>query len=231
VKITSYRGRALVPASYRTLVPLAIVAIVLISSCTSSKQGSGTPGGSTTSSSSTAAKTTSPATSSSPATVLPPSTSTVQTTAAPPASVTTTAVADTRCHSNELALQAGQGQGAAGTLYQAMIFVVTGTRSCDIFGYPGVSFLNSSNAQIAAPANRRQTTGAPSTVHLNPGGKASFLVSNTNAGFVDSCNANPNSAFILVYPPDETVALKLAFVSTVCNPLTGFVQAGTDPSA
>jgi len=127
-----------------------------------------------------------------------PSTSTTATTAA----TTTTTRAGTGCATSALALTFGSPNGTAGAVHYTLTFHNTGSTSCTLYGYPGVSFLSSSGAQIGAPA-QRQSGGAVTTVTLAAGGNAYSSVAVTDPG-IPPCSSQATAAQVRVYPPGQT---------------------------
>ncbi len=116
-------------------------------------------------------------------------------------------------------------QGAAGSSYGTYILTNTGASACTIFGYPGVSFLNSGGTTLGV-ATRSSTV--PSTITVAPGQPASFVVHTSNIGIDAGCAAaTQTTATLLVYPPNQTVALRVATTQAACLPVVGPVQLGT----
>lgn len=53
----------------------------------------------------------------------------------------------------------GDSDGAAGTIYQTVILTNESSKTCDLYGYPGVSFVTGAGGhQIGAPATRSLPT-------------------------------------------------------------------------
>ena len=158
------------------------------------------------------------------------SSSSSTTTAAPtsttaPASTTSTTALPSHCASSELRAALGPADAGAGQIYQPIIVTNTGTRSCQLRGFPGVSLLDASSSQIGQPATRDGSEGA--TITLAPGASASAALHTTNGGqSADPC-VGP-SASIKVFPPDNTEALTVAAAFTACGGFsTSTLVAGT----
>ena len=156
------------------------------------------------------------------------SSSSSTTTAAPtsttaPASTTSTTALPSHCASSEL--RAALGPADAGQIYQPIIVTNTGTRSCQLRGFPGVSLLDASSSQIGQPATRDGSEGA--TITLAPGASASAALHTTNGGqSADPC-VGP-SASIKVFPPDNTQSLTVVAAFTACGGFsTSTLVAGT----
>ena len=184
---------------------LASFAVLAVAGCSSSSSGG---------SASTAPPTT-PVTSSSPT-----ESSSATPSASPSPSVTptfpTTVKATHRCGTGQLSLSLGQGQGAAGTSYLPIVFTNTGSKPCTLYGFPGVSFLDSSGKQIGAPAVH--SGGEEGVVTLAPNGTANSQLGLPDPGNFPSGGCNPTTAAKLqVYPPGDFGALTIADSATVCT--------------
>lgn len=128
--------------------------------------------------------------------------------------------------SNLRIVTAPGGGGAAGSFYADLRFTNTGSAACTLYGYPGVSFTAKSHGQIGRSASR-----APGTVHLvtlNPGRVASvqYRVIDT-AVFPASVCRPKTSAYIKVYPPNQTAPVYLPSKTRVCSTSKG--RPSVDP--
>lgn len=146
------------------------------------------------------------------------STSTIpqSTTSSSSASTSTTkgsSTSSTHCATDQLKGSIGESQSGAGQRYTALVLTNTGSKACELRGFPGVSLLDSSARQIGQPATREGSEGA--TVTLAPGGSASATLHTSAAGLGPSCE--PVSAQIKVFPPDNTAALTIAAQYTACG--------------
>ena len=61
------------------------------------------------------------------------------------------------CANGSLLVKLGLGQGYAGGVYQAIDFTNTSGASCTLYGYPGVSLVAATHAQIGLAATRNTT--------------------------------------------------------------------------
>jgi Protein of unknown function (DUF4232) len=154
-------------------------------------------------------------------TTAPPATQ--PTSPAPPATPvsTTTPVAPAgpgTCPAAALKASLGQGQGAAGTLYQVIVLTNVSASACTLYGYPGVSFVTSSGgAVIGAPASRNPLI-ADTLVTLQPGQSASALTGIADTGALPATACKPGSASLLqIYPPGDRSALLLPYRAQVCT--------------
>jgi hypothetical protein len=144
----------------------------------------------------------------------------------PSATVTVTPVAAGPCASAHLALSIGIGQGTAGTSYQVLVLTNTGSKSCTLFGYPGVSFVTSGGALIGRPSSRDR--GPVRTITLPAGGAANALSRQPEPGNFAASVCRPKTADrVRVYPPGQTVALFASNHVQVCS--TGAGRTGIGP--
>jgi hypothetical protein len=103
----------------------------------------------------------------------------------------------------------GQAGGAAGSTYYPLNFTNTAAAACELYGYPGVSFVSApagTGSQIGVAA-RRNAAFAKVTVRLAPGGTAHAWLQVTVAGNYPASACQPVTArWLRVYPPGETKA-------------------------
>ncbi|WP_084477170.1 DUF4232 domain-containing protein [Actinokineospora enzanensis] len=120
------------------------------------------------------------------------------------------------CKSGELKLSIRDGDAAAGTVYRKLVFTNTGTRTCVIQGFPGVSYVAGDDGhQVGPAAYRVGTKGAP--VSLAPGVSASTDVGFVNVQNYDPAQCEPTAVRGLrVYPPHDTASLFLDLPGTGC---------------
>jgi Protein of unknown function (DUF4232) len=139
----------------------------------------------------------------------------------PTPTVTVTApVAGRPCRSSHLRLSNGIGQGTAGTSYTVIVLTNTGTVSCTLFGYPGVSFVDSNGATVGLPASR--DPGHVRTITLPVGGAANALLRSPDPdAFAPSACKPATTRRMRVYPPGETVPLFIRSRGQVCTTAKG----------
>jgi hypothetical protein len=118
-------------------------------------------------------------------------------TTAPPS---TTPPAIDRCHTSNLTVVLADQSGAAGTFYSELQFRNDSGSTCEMTGYPGVSFLDGSGAQIGVPA--RRTGAAYSQVNLAPSANAYATLAVPDPDVVMCPTAT--AQFVRVFPPNET---------------------------
>jgi hypothetical protein len=167
-------------------------------------------------SSSAAAARTTPSTSSPSATPSSPSVSP----SSQPTAHTQPRMPATQCPTSALRATVNKTKGgaAAGTDYVALEFTNTSSHSCDMYGFPGVSFVTGqAGSQIGAAASR-QTTFGPETVTLASGATAHAWL-----GVVDAGNFSPSACglvtahWLKIYPPDQFSWLYTRFTTPVCS--------------
>jgi Domain of unknown function (DUF4232) len=180
---------------------------LLAAACASSNNGSGTAASS-------------PATSSAAATPAQGATS-----SAPAASGGSSAAASpsaglTGCATGNLkaAVVSGEGGAAAGSTYYPVNLTNTGSSSCSLFGYPGVSWVSGpSGSQIGQPATRNPVI-TPATVVLAPGQTAHVTIQVVDAGNYDKSTCQPVTAhWLKIFPPGQFTALYVKFSAQTCS--------------
>ena len=119
------------------------------------------------------------------------------------------------CLGTQIAVSAGQSDGAAGHIGARVVLTNTSTRSCTLYGFPGVAGLDAAGKQQVQAKRVTSAyfgTATAKTVLLAPGGKASALVGGVDvpSGSATSCPTYPK---LLVTPPgtraSSTVALQM----------------------
>ena len=159
-------------------------------------------------------------TSSSPAAA--PTVTVTQTQTAPPVSTTSAVPGLAACAGSSLRItvDASQANGAAGSDYYPLDFTNTSATTCQMYGFPGVSFVTSGDAtgqQIGAAALR---AGAFTkvTVRLAPGGTAHAWLKVAVAANYPAAKCNPVTAhWLRVYPPGSTVAGYVSDTFNACS--------------
>lgn len=123
-----------------------------------------------------------------------------------------------RCTTRDLRVSLTGGEGAAGSTYFDLNLTNTSEHPCRTGGFGGVSLVGDGNGtQIGAPADRTQAAKVRA-VTLQPGGKATATLRETNAENYPAtkCRPAPAEGF-RVYPPNETHAAYVAHGSTGCR--------------
>src|SRR5215469_16323289 len=140
--------------------------------------------------------------------------------AATSASAASTAIPE--CTTGNLAVWVSpdRGNGAAGSIYYPLDFTHKHNHTCYLVGWPGVSATNASGKQLGRAAAR--DTSAPSQIVNVPSGGTAHAVLRYEDVQVDTsagCKETA-SAFLKVYPPDQTSARRAFFNVPVCS-MTG----------
>lgn len=121
------------------------------------------------------------------------------------------------CPSGDLSVTAAATQGTAGSVYATVTFTNRGSRTCSLYGYPGVSIGTGGSyhqvgfAAVEAPSPPREL------VTLPPDGVASAVLQVAEAGNYSSGQCRPeHTSEMKVYPPNQTQALYTPFSATGC---------------
>jgi Protein of unknown function (DUF4232) len=132
------------------------------------------------------------------------------------------------CTTSQLRIWYAQPNGAAaGSSYFPLEFTNTGTTSCSLDGYPGVSGVNGDGDQLGSPANWDAVI-APTDVVLAPGGTAHVILQVTDVANYPSTICGPTAAIGLrVYPPNQTASVVLPYSFEACSK-TGANYLGVD---
>jgi hypothetical protein len=124
---------------------------------------------------------------------------------------------DTRCHTAgvKVTVLVQPGGGAAGSVYNWLIFTNVSGRACTLYGFPGVSYVTSpSGAQVNDPAKR---VGTPSRVTLAPNKAAHAQVQTGHPeAFPDTCKPVTVAGY-RVYLPDESTPVFVAAPMQQCS--------------
>ena len=141
------------------------------------------------------------------------------------------------CATRYLAAKAGVSQGAAGSLYQVIVFTNIGNTACTLYGYPGVSLAAGTPVTQVGQAASRSPVAGPTLVTLEPGQTANALLRITQALNYPTAMCTPKATtYLQIFPPNQTTPIYLAYSATGCaaakvNLLTiGVVQAGAGSS-
>ncbi len=102
---------------------------------------------------------------------------------------------------------AGQGNGAAGTIYYPLEFTNLSGHTCSLYGFPGVSAISAQGNQLGSPANWERTT-TPHTVILAPGATAHTILAYHDAAVSTEPGCHPvnTTELLRVYPPGQRSA-------------------------
>lgn len=116
-----------------------------------------------------------------------------------------------RCTTAELRGTLGTGDAGAGSVFRPLLLTNTGTRTCELVGYPGVSYVAGDDGHQVGPAAEMD---GPRTaqVDLAPGKAAVAQVRMVNVRNFDEAACRPVAVRGLrVYPPGDTASLFVPF--------------------
>jgi hypothetical protein len=112
-------------------------------------------------------------------------------------------------------LGVGEGGGTAGSTYYPLELTNISSRSCRLFGFPGVSAV--AGNQLGSPAQRNRAHPTY-RVTLLPGSTAHTLLQIVDVGNFPASSCKPTQASALrVYPPDQLSAAEIPFSFRVCS--------------
>jgi hypothetical protein len=205
----------------KRLLALAAAPLLFAAGCSSS---SGTPTAAPTTTVTATAPAASPGatTGTATATATTPTTATgtatgAATGAGPGTGVATKPASAPRCHTGDLKVSVGAGDGAAGTTYAPLIFKNASGHACTLSGFPGVSWVAGTDRhQVNAPFAR--TDGTNGAITLAVGGAAHATLATHDVGFYDAAQCRPVSVLgYRVYPPDETRSIFVPQATKACS--------------
>ncbi len=151
------------------------------------------------------------------------------------------------CTSSDLKVTLGGGAGAGMSQdHIGLQFTNTGTKSCTLDGYPGISWVAGDDGhQVGAAATRQKddSGSAEQVITLAPGALASAPLDIIDAAVFTPSQCKPVPVRGLrVYPPNETNALFLSMptekggygecsgTTTQSSLSIGYVQSGAQPN-
>ncbi|HLH59954.1 MAG TPA: DUF4232 domain-containing protein [Streptosporangiaceae bacterium] len=115
----------------------------------------------------------------------------------------------TACATSALAvtIPANQGGGAAGSTYVPIDFTNTSGRACEIYGFPGVSFVTArGGSQIGAAAARNTSYPSVNTMLASHATAHAWLQVAQAGNYPPSNCRQVTAEWLKVYPPGNTVA-------------------------
>lgn len=135
-----------------------------------------------------------------PSTSTPASATTTSSTPSATPTTPTTSAAVTTCAVGDLHVTLGTASGAAGSSIVPIIFTNTGSRPCELHGFPGVSFVGDGNGtQLGAAADEDESVAI--TQHtLQPGDAVQSLLKIAHAQNFAGCTTEAADG-LRIYPP------------------------------
>lgn len=151
----------------------------------------------------------------------------VQATPSATTTTTTTTSGTARCDGSSLGVRVDAGNGAAGTIFYAIVFTNEGSAPCYLQGFPGVAATGASGAKPVDAA--RDTSTKATRVLLAPGAAAHANLAVRNVPQdAEPCPLYPR---LLVTPPDSRQTSTIARAVQPCaNQMrVTVVQPGATP--
>jgi Protein of unknown function (DUF4232) len=122
-----------------------------------------------------------------------------------------------RCTTGELSVSLGEGGAAAGSVYRPLVFTNTGSRTCELRGFPGVSYVAGDDGHQVGPA-AAMSGERGGQVPIPPGGTAQAQLQLVNVQNYEQADCRPVPVRGLrVYPPGDTAALFVPMDGTGCS--------------
>ncbi|MEJ3651706.1 DUF4232 domain-containing protein [Actinomycetes bacterium KLBMP 9759] len=122
-----------------------------------------------------------------------------------------------RCTTAELAGSLGGGDAAAGSTYRALLLTNKGTRTCELRGYPGVSYVAGDDGHQVGPAAAMDGPRG-GEVFIKPGQAVAAQLRLVNVLNYDEAACKPVPVRGLrVYPPGDTASLYIPMEGTGCS--------------
>ncbi|GAA3297988.1 DUF4232 domain-containing protein [Dactylosporangium vinaceum] len=125
-----------------------------------------------------------------------------------------------RCHTGDLKVTAQgamSGGGEMNNRYVWLVFTNTSSRSCTLYGYPGVSWVAGDSGQQVNEATVRKSGTTPARFTLAPQASGHATVHDGNPdAFGPECQPVEVRGY-RVYPPDETAAIFVPWAVMACS--------------
>lgn len=145
-----------------------------------------------------------------------PATTTAAATASHTATRPTGGAATPRCTSAELTVTVGPGEGAAGSVYRPLLFTNAGNRTCELTGFPGVSYVAGDDGHQVGPA-AAESGPRGGAVAMAPGKASAAQLQLVQVANFDPAVCRPTPVRGLrVYPPGETASVFVPMDGTGC---------------
>ena len=121
------------------------------------------------------------------------------------------------CATTALTAWMGPGSGAAGSSYYPIEFTNSSSATCSLYGYPGVSFVAASGAQVGMAATE-DPTYPRQLVTLAPGGTVHAELRVTDAQNYPPSTCEPVAVNRLrIFPPGQISPLYISFTAMACS--------------
>ena len=161
-----------------------------------------------------------------------PAASDSTTPAATPAATTPAAQATTPaapsgpspCPTRSLHVKLGATQGTAGSVYTTIVFTNVSNATCTLYGYPGVSLTTGKPVTVIGKTAKENPATPRRLVTLQPQTSGSALLRIVDAQNYPASRCNPkNSTYLQVYPPNQTVPVRIRYKTLVCAKPVGLM--------
>jgi hypothetical protein len=124
----------------------------------------------------------------------------------------------TRCDSPDLTVGLGRVDAGAGNLNESITFTNTSSRTCDLYGFPGLQMYDAQNQPLPTKVTWGQGAQqpGPSDVVLGPGAVASFNLhwEHIPVGNETTC---PTSDHVAITPPDAFTSITVPLHLDACG--------------
>ena len=128
-------------------------------------------------------------------------------TSPPSPTQTATPAGPAGCATTALTASLGPASGAAGSSYYPIEFTNSSSATCSLYGFPGVSFVTASGAQVGVAATQ-DTTYPRRVVMLTPGSTVHAELRITDAQNYSPSTCRPATVNRLrIFPPGQTSPL------------------------
>jgi hypothetical protein len=129
----------------------------------------------------------------------------------------TTPAGPAGCATTVLTASMGPSNGAAGSSYYPLEFTNSSSVTCSLYGYPGVSFVTASGAQVGMAAVE-DPTYPRQLVMLTPGSTVHAELRVTDAQNYPPSTCQPATVNRLrIFPPGQTSPLYISFTAMACS--------------
>jgi hypothetical protein len=121
-----------------------------------------------------------------------------------------------RCTAAELSVSVGAADPGAGSVVRPLVFTNTGSRTCELRGFPGVSYVAGADGHQVGPA-AEMSGERGGEVPISPRGTAVAQLQLVNVQNFEAAVCMPTSVRGLrVYAPGETAAVFVPMDGTGC---------------
>lgn len=122
-----------------------------------------------------------------------------------------------RCVTADLKGTLGPGDAGAGSVFRPLLLTNASSRTCELVGFPGVSYVTGDDGHQVGPAAEMDGPRGPQ-VNLAPGKAASAELRLVNVDNFDAAACRPVEVRGLrVYPPGDTAALFVPAEGRACS--------------